>query len=78
MLPFAVVGSTDEVKVGKRMVRGRHYPWGVLQGKYEQADSWRIKSNTQYISATVSKWHLNFSHCWQLLLTYKLIATNED
>lgn len=32
-LPFAVVGSTDEVKVGKRMVRGRQYPWGVLQGK---------------------------------------------
>jgi septin family protein len=35
LLPFAVVGSMEEVKVGKRMVRGRHYPWGVLQGKYE-------------------------------------------
>ncbi|XP_063089758.1 septin-14 [Cavia porcellus] len=35
MLPFAVVGSTDEVKVGKRMVRGRHYPWGVLQVENE-------------------------------------------
>nr|Q9DA97.3 RecName: Full=Septin-14 [Mus musculus] len=31
LLPFAVVGSMEEVKVGKRMVRGRHYPWGVLQ-----------------------------------------------
>ncbi|KAM6155837.1 septin-14 [Rhynchocyon petersi] len=30
-LPFAVVGSLEEVKVGKRMVRGRQYPWGVLQ-----------------------------------------------
>lgn len=30
-LPFAVVGCIDEVKVGKRMVRGRQYPWGVLQ-----------------------------------------------
>ncbi|XP_012495700.1 PREDICTED: septin-14-like [Propithecus coquereli] len=36
LLPFAVVGSMDEVKVGKRMVRGRHYPWGVLQGKYNE------------------------------------------
>ncbi|XP_070950245.1 uncharacterized protein [Macaca nemestrina] len=32
LLPFAVVGSMDEVKVAERMVRGRHYPWGVLQG----------------------------------------------
>ncbi|KAM6156388.1 septin-14 [Erethizon dorsatum] len=35
ILPFAVVGSTDEVKVGERMVRGRHYPWGVLQVENE-------------------------------------------
>ncbi|CAD7678724.1 unnamed protein product [Nyctereutes procyonoides] len=34
-LPFAVVGSRDEVKVGKRMVRGRQYPWGVLQVENE-------------------------------------------
>ncbi|VFV38152.1 septin-14-like [Lynx pardinus] len=25
----------DEVKVGKRMVRGRQYPWGVLQVENE-------------------------------------------
>ncbi|XP_051017356.1 septin-14 [Acomys russatus] len=35
ILPFAVVGSMEEVKVGKRMVRGRHYPWGVLQVENE-------------------------------------------
>ncbi|XP_055149040.1 septin-14 [Symphalangus syndactylus] len=35
LLPFAVVGSMDEVKVGKRMVRGRHYPWGILQVENE-------------------------------------------
>ncbi|XP_057343163.1 septin-14 isoform X2 [Manis pentadactyla] len=34
-LPFAVVGSMDEVKVGKRLVRGRQYPWGVLQVENE-------------------------------------------
>ena len=31
MLPFAVVGSMDEVKVGNRMVRARQYPWGTVQ-----------------------------------------------
>nr|XP_044999423.1 septin-14 [Jaculus jaculus] len=35
LLPFAVVGSMEEVKVGKRMVRGRQYPWGVLQVENE-------------------------------------------
>ncbi|XP_036135513.1 septin-14 [Molossus molossus] len=34
-LPFAVVGCMEEVKVGKRMVRGRQYPWGVLQVENE-------------------------------------------
>ena len=31
MLPFAVVGSMDEVKIGNRMVRARQYPWGTVQ-----------------------------------------------
>lgn len=36
-LPFAVVGSTDFVKVGNKMVRSRQYPWGTVQGinKYQ-------------------------------------------
>ena len=34
MLPFAVVGSMDEVKVGNRMVRARQYPWGTVQVRY--------------------------------------------
>lgn len=32
-LPFAVVGSTEEVKVGNKLVRARQYPWGVVQGE---------------------------------------------
>ncbi|KAI3373845.1 hypothetical protein L3Q82_022425 [Scortum barcoo] len=31
-LPFAVVGSVEEVKVGNKTVRARQYPWGVVQG----------------------------------------------
>lgn len=33
-LPFAVVGSGEEVKVGNKLVRARQYPWGVVQGEY--------------------------------------------
>jgi septin 7 len=32
-LPFAVVGSTTDIKTSDgRVVRGRQYPWGVIEG----------------------------------------------
>ncbi|XP_006886854.1 PREDICTED: septin-10-like, partial [Elephantulus edwardii] len=34
-LPFAVIGSMDEVKVGNKMVKARQYPWGVVQVENE-------------------------------------------
>lgn len=32
-LPFAVVGSLEDVKVGNKMVKARMYPWGSVQGE---------------------------------------------
>uniref|UniRef100_A0A667YYL8 Septin n=1 Tax=Myripristis murdjan TaxID=586833 RepID=A0A667YYL8_9TELE len=34
-LPFAVVGSTEEVKIGNKMVKARQYPWGTVQVENE-------------------------------------------
>ncbi|MEJ1276823.1 septin 6 [Cricetulus griseus] len=34
-LPFAVVGSTEEVKIGNKMMRARQYPWGTVQVENE-------------------------------------------
>ncbi|XP_074671298.1 septin-10 isoform X2 [Strix aluco] len=34
-LPFAVVGSMEEVKIGNKMVRARQYPWGIVQVENE-------------------------------------------
>ncbi|NXX78377.1 SEP10 protein, partial [Urocolius indicus] len=34
-LPFAVVGSTEKVKIGNKMVRARQYPWGIVQVENE-------------------------------------------
>ncbi|XP_068273674.1 septin-10 [Nyctibius grandis] len=34
-LPFAVVGSMEEVKIGNKMVRARQYPWGIIQVENE-------------------------------------------
>ncbi|XP_035983300.1 septin-8-A [Fundulus heteroclitus] len=35
-LPFAVVGSTEGVKIGNRMVKARSYPWGAVQVENEE------------------------------------------
>lgn len=34
-LPFAVIGSTDFIRVGNKMVRARQYPWGTVQVENE-------------------------------------------
>jgi septin 7 len=31
-VPFAVVGSNTVIEVDGRKVRGRRYPWGVVEG----------------------------------------------
>jgi len=33
-LPFAVVGSRDEVLMGGEKFRARQYPWGTVLGEY--------------------------------------------
>lgn len=32
-LPFAIIGSMEEVKVGNKVVKARQYPWGTVQGE---------------------------------------------
>ncbi|CAH0560975.1 unnamed protein product [Brassicogethes aeneus] len=34
-IPFAVIGSTDFVRVGNKMMRARQYPWGTVQVENE-------------------------------------------
>ncbi|OXU18081.1 hypothetical protein TSAR_006936 [Trichomalopsis sarcophagae] len=34
-IPFAVVGSTDFIRVGNKMMRSREYPWGVVEVENE-------------------------------------------
>ncbi|CAG9806082.1 unnamed protein product [Chironomus riparius] len=34
-IPFAVVGSTEFVKLGSKMIRARSYPWGIVQVENE-------------------------------------------
>lgn len=32
-VPFSVIGSNTVIEVGGCKVRGRQYPWGVVEGK---------------------------------------------
>ncbi|XP_067322946.1 septin-10 isoform X3 [Anolis sagrei] len=34
-LPFAVVGSMEEIKIGNKTVKARQYPWGIVQVENE-------------------------------------------
>ncbi len=35
VIPFAVVGSTEFVKIANKLMRSRQYPWGIVQGIFE-------------------------------------------
>ncbi|XP_070607192.1 septin-10 isoform X1 [Erythrolamprus reginae] len=34
-LPFAIVGSAEELKIGNKVVKARQYPWGIVQVENE-------------------------------------------
>ncbi|XP_066475036.1 septin-10 isoform X1 [Tiliqua scincoides] len=34
-LPFAIVGSMEEIKIGNKTVKARQYPWGIVQVENE-------------------------------------------
>ena len=33
-MPFAVIGSRDEVEINGKKIRARLYPWGTVEGKW--------------------------------------------
>ncbi|XP_021043849.1 septin-6 [Mus pahari] len=50
-LPFAVVGSAEEVKIGNKMLRARQYPWGTVQGE-SPADGLHSESPSSVLQET--------------------------
>ncbi|CAI2182662.1 11757_t:CDS:10 [Funneliformis geosporum] len=45
LLPFAIIGSEEEIQVNGRSVRGRQYPWGVVEVDNPQhSDFARLRS----------------------------------
>lgn len=42
-----MVGSSDEVKIGNKMVKARQYPWGTVQGNNMIIDQLKMSDPRQ-------------------------------
>ena len=77
-LPFAVIGGNTVVEVGGQRVRGRLYPWGVVEGKNWSLNWSRICSGCSSrpdMDVLLSPVE-NSSHCDFVKLRNMLIRTH--
>ena len=52
-IPFAVVGSNTVVEAGGKKIRGRMYPWGIVEGRCTFITSYlhnRMEQNRHFIN----------------------------
>lgn len=79
-VPFAVVGSTDFVRVGNKMMRSRQYPWGTVQGKIKNCLVLLKYMIHLFIKFIFFFFFLveNESHCDFVKLREMLIRTNME
>ena len=53
-MPFAVVGSTSEIDIGNgKKIRGRKYPWGVIEGWFHVASRCLVDLSSSGFSTLV-------------------------
>jgi len=81
-LPFAIIGSTEFVKVGGKMARARQYPWGIVQGNIEEED-FKIIFKSFFFCQIIPLIHFmkiveNDGHCDFNKLREMLIRTNME
>jgi len=41
-LPFALVGSNNTYQVAGSAIRGRMYPWGIVEGRRKRIRAWMV------------------------------------
>lgn len=82
-MPFAVIGSEEEVEVGPgQFVRGRKYPWGVVEVENDQhCDFKKLRSlllRTNMLDLILSTNELHFETFRSLKLGGEEQETNEE
>jgi len=71
-VPFAVVGSTEVHEVDGKKVRGRKYPWGLVEGKHIKFTSCMTMNNFYLYFILVE----NLDHCDFVALRNMLLRTH--
>ena len=72
-LPFAVVGSTQIIVVGGRKVRGRMYPWGVVEVENpEHSDFIKLRTMLMLVNEITTTFPSHYLHLTSLRLTPSL------
>lgn len=69
-MPFAIIGSEDEIEVDGQLVRARIYPWGIAEvDNPEHSDFSRLRS------ALLKSVFIYVSHSAYILLTNSIAPT---
>ena len=71
MLPFALVGSVETHEVNGKQVRGRKYPWGIVQGNRTEKAAFCISRSpvpTPSPHIVDNREHCDFSVVKEILL----------
>lgn len=63
IIPFAVVGSNTLLEVNGKRVRGRLYPWGVVEGTHHSTLALKCMQNSSVIYAVFYYTVENKDHC---------------
>jgi hypothetical protein len=68
-MPFAVVGSTHTFDVGGRNVRGRKYPWGIVDGSASHANLFQSCHYIEFYLVN-NEAHCDFTRLRSMLVRY--------
>lgn len=63
MMPFAIVGSDDEVEIDGELVRARIYPWGIVE-----VDNPKHSDFSRLRGALLKSVFTNLGPVWKLIL----------
>lgn len=75
-IPFAVVGSNTIIEVAGKKIRGRQYPWGVVDGEYSLCYNYCFKKMANIHPFFVALSVENSSHSDFIKLRRMLISTH--
>ena len=73
-IPFAVIASQNIIEVAGKQVRGRLYPWGIVEGEIDR-HLYKLLS-TDFITYTIMKEHLSRAETSRNLYVFDCSISN--